>query len=72
MAYANLQFCWHGCISTDTEASKAFYTEVIGWKAVTAPMGDGDVTMFAAQEVPFAHLGTPPMEPALAKSPVKA
>lgn len=30
MAYTNHKFCWHGIISTNVDASKAFFTEVIG------------------------------------------
>ena len=62
MAYANLKFCWHGCVSTDVERAKAFYTEVVGWNIVTTPMGDDEATMFAAAGVPRAHLMAPPME----------
>lgn len=62
MAYLNNQFCWHGVISTDTEAAASFYTKVLGWEVQTAPMGDGEATMFAAAGVPRAHLGTPQAE----------
>lgn len=62
MAYINNKFCWHGCISTDVDKAKAFYTEVIGWSIVEAPMGDEVATMFAASDVPLAHVMTPPMD----------
>lgn len=61
MAFETNRFCWQGCMSTDTTASKAFYTKVLGWSIQTMPMGDGEATMFAAADVPFAHIAEPPM-----------
>jgi predicted enzyme related to lactoylglutathione lyase len=60
MAFITNRFCWHGCVSTDTESSKTFYQSVIGWTVETLPMGDSEATFFAAQDKNFAHL-TPPM-----------
>ena len=62
MAYTNNKFCWHGVISTDTTKAQAFYTEVLGWKASTVPMGEGSATMFAAADIPRAHLAAPQTE----------
>lgn len=59
MAYINNNFCWHGVLSTDLERAKSFYGEVLGWKVQTAPMGDGEVSMFAAADIPRAHLAAP-------------
>lgn len=62
MAYVNNKFCWHGCISTDVDKAKAFYTEVIGWGAEEMQMGDETSTMFVQGGAPIAHLMAPPME----------
>ena len=62
MAYNNLEFCWHGVISTDTEKAKSFYAAALPWTVQTVPMGDSDATMFAANNIPRAHLMAPPME----------
>jgi len=63
MAYANLKFCWHGVISTDPEAAKAFYTQVLDWTAVSVPMGDQETTMLMAKDgEPRAHLSAPELE----------
>lgn len=61
MPYQNQKFCWHGVISTNAERAKAFYPEVLGWKVMTAPMGDTEATMFAAGGVPRLHLSEPHM-----------
>jgi uncharacterized protein len=61
MAYQTNRFCWHGCISTNPEASKSFYTEVLGWGVKTAQMGDSTSTFFSAAGTDFAHLAPPPM-----------
>ena len=59
MSFQTNRFCWAGCISTDTDAAKAFYTEVIGWKTETVPMGDNDATFFKAAGKQLAHLAAP-------------
>ena len=61
MPYQNHKFCWFGIISTDIDKAKAFYSEALGWKVMTAPMGDSEATMFVASGVPIAHLSEPPM-----------
>lgn len=61
MAFETNRFCWHGCISTDTAAAKRFYTEVMGWKVETVPMGDSTATFFTAGGKMLAHLMEPPM-----------
>ena len=50
MAYTNHRFCWHGVISTDTGTTTPFYGDVLGWEIQTMPMGDEDVTFFAATD----------------------
>ena len=62
MAYANNRFCWHGCISTDTDKAKAFYSEVMGWSLLEQQMGDETATMFVNAGIPRAHLMAPPMD----------
>jgi uncharacterized protein len=39
MAYTNNTFTWYENASTDKDAAKAFYTEVIGWKTHEMDMG---------------------------------
>jgi len=62
MAYQTNRFCWHGIVSTDTEKAAAFYPAVLGWTAMTVPMGEHNATLFAANGVPLAHYMAPPME----------
>jgi len=62
MAYANNAFCWQGIISTDTDKAQSFYSEVIGWSVQQMTMGEDTATMFAASDIPRAHLMAPPME----------
>jgi len=63
MAYTNNRFCWRGVISTDTAKTTPFYTEVLGWKAETIPMGDSDATFFqAADGKNCAHTAPPAMD----------
>lgn len=60
MPHTDHHFCWHGIISTDTEAAQAFYAAAIGWNANTVPMGDEDAILLApADGVPRAHLSAP-------------
>ncbi len=62
MAFETNRFCWHGCVSTDTEVAKTFYASVMGWEVDTVPMGDNDATFFKASDSSLAHLMAPPME----------
>jgi len=62
MAYANNAFCWHGVVSTDINKATAFYREVIGWSVLKTPMGEEEATLFAASDIPRAHVMAPPME----------
>ncbi|MEZ4363026.1 MAG: VOC family protein [Kofleriaceae bacterium] len=61
MAYQTNRFCWHGCISTNVDASKAFYSEVMGWRVKDEPMGDSTSTLFSAGGTDFGHVMAPPM-----------
>jgi len=61
MAYTDLSFCWHGIVTPDTAAARAFYTEALGWSANDMPMGEGTATMLDPGDgVPRAHLTAPP------------
>ena len=59
MAYETNRFCWHGLISKDSEKSKAFYGEVLGWKTETMQMGGDSAEMFVVADVPMAHMREP-------------
>lgn len=59
MAFDTNRFCWQGCISTDVDAAKSFYTNVIGWRINTQPMGDADATFFSVEDKLFAHVSPP-------------
>jgi predicted enzyme related to lactoylglutathione lyase len=40
-------FCWFELATTDQQAAKAFYADVLGWSATDSPMGPGQFyTMF--------------------------
>lgn len=47
------RFVWYELLSTDPEGSKAFYTEVIGWKTQRFDGGDGDYTMWVGGQGPL-------------------
>lgn len=49
------KFCWHDLVSTDLEASKAFFTQLFGWTANAGPGGD-DHLMLANGEATFGGL----------------
>ena len=36
-------FCWVDLSTTDAEASKSFYSQILGWKAIDNPVGNGMV-----------------------------
>jgi predicted enzyme related to lactoylglutathione lyase len=47
------RFAWHELMTTDVDAAKAFYSEVIGWKTRKWE-GGPDYTMFVAGDKPIA------------------
>ncbi|MCB9676379.1 MAG: VOC family protein [Alphaproteobacteria bacterium] len=60
MAYTDLSFCWHGIVTPDPAAARAFYAGVLGWNAQDVPMGDGTTTVLDPGDgVPRCHLGAP-------------
>ncbi|MDQ4125630.1 MAG: VOC family protein, partial [Actinomycetota bacterium] len=43
--YPHGTFCWVELSTTDTEAAKSFYGELLGWETEDSPVGDGVYTM---------------------------
>ncbi len=62
MSYANNAFCWNGIITTNIEATAAFFPEVLGWSVVKTEMDGQEMLMFANGDVPLAHLRGPQMD----------
>jgi uncharacterized protein len=63
MAYETNRFCWHGLISTDTDATTPFYAAVLNWGVQTVPFGDETATFFAdSAGKNRAHTRAPEME----------
>ena len=50
------RFVWYELITTDAAAAKAFYTEVVGWRAQDASTSDLAYTMFSAGNAAVAGL----------------
>lgn len=50
------RFVWYELATTDTEAAKAFYARVVGWKAADVSMPGSIYTLFAAQGDPVAGM----------------
>ena len=52
-----LSVCWNELVSTDPEASAAFYTEVFGWNSEKTDMGGGfDYYIFSVEGMQVAGL----------------
>jgi len=49
-------FSWRELVSKDPEASKQFYTDLLGWTSMDMPMPNGNYTMFMIGERPVAGL----------------
>lgn len=62
MAFANNAFCWNGIITTDVDATLAFFPEVLGWSVQRTTMDGDEVVMLANAERPIAHVRSPQME----------
>ena len=44
-------FCWNEMLTTDADASRAFYTEFLGWKTEEIDMGPmGTYTLFRTKD----------------------
>ena len=57
------RFCWYDLMSTDPDASLAFYGELLGWSRSKTPMPNGhDFDVICAGEHPLG--GIVPLDPA--------
>ena len=70
--YAPGTFCWSELASSDQDAAKAFYGELLGWEADDRPVGEGayysmqlvdgkPVAAIAAQPQQQRDAGVPPL-----------
>ncbi len=50
------RFAWYELVTTEMEAAKAFYTEVMGWGALDASVPSRAYILFAAGNVPLGGL----------------
>ncbi len=55
-------FIWYELMTTDAEAAKAFYREVVGWGTQEAGLPDRDYTILSAAELPMGGLMALPPE----------
>ena len=62
MAYKFGNWVWFECITDDVEASKAFYTETLGWKSRELDMGGFKYTMLGRGEATSCGVTQPQME----------
>lgn len=63
------RFCWYELMTTDTEAAKAFYGDVVGWGTQPADTPDMAYTLFTASACPVAGLMTLPEDARAAGAP---
>ena len=56
MVTSHGRFVWYELLTTDMEAAKAFYAEVVGWGTQDASMPDLPYTLFTAGEAPVSGL----------------
>lgn len=49
-------FVWHDLVTSDTEAAKAFYTDVVGWQTEESGTPDAPYTLLLADGVPVAGI----------------
>jgi uncharacterized protein len=56
MADVNGRFVWYELMTTDRAGARAFYRQVVGWKAQDSPMAGMDYEMFAAGETPVVGM----------------
>ena len=56
------QFVWYEFLSTDVEASMAYYTEVMGWKTMPFEESDKPYTMFCVGDQPIGGVSELPEE----------
>lgn len=56
ITYRRGHFVWHEVVTSDLEATKAFYTGLFGWDYVTSPMPDGNGEYITLQKGEY-HMG---------------
>jgi uncharacterized protein len=56
MANSHGRFVWYELATTDMEAAKAFYAEVMGWTAQDAPVAGSAYTLFVNRGAPVSGL----------------
>jgi uncharacterized protein len=56
MSISHGHFVWYELMTTDTEAARAFYSEVVGWGAQDASMPGMSYTLFTAATTPASGL----------------
>jgi predicted enzyme related to lactoylglutathione lyase len=56
MAGKSLRFAWYELMTTDVGAARAFYTDVMGWRAQEASTADLNYTLFIMGDVPACGL----------------
>lgn len=54
MAHGNIH--WSELVSTDAQASKAFFTEIVGWEVTEMPMPNGPYFICMSGGVPVAGI----------------
>lgn len=62
MADFHGRFVWYELMTTDPDAAESFYTQVVGWTAQDAGLGDTNYTMLSAGERGVAGLMELPAE----------
>ena len=62
MVSAHGCFVWYELTTTDADAAKAFYTDVVGWGLRDASMPGAAYTLFTAGEIAVAGLTGLPAE----------
>ncbi len=63
------RFVWYELMTSDVEAAKAFYTELIGWGTTPMDLGDMNYTMWTKGEAPVGGVMTLPDEAKAAGAP---
>ena len=56
MVNSHGHFAWYELMTTDVEAAKAFYAEVMGWRARDVSLADTAFALFSAGESPISGL----------------
>ena len=69
MSESNAKFVWYELMTSDPKAAEAFYTQVIGWGARDAGMGEPYTLMLAGDVEVAGVMGTPPEMAAAGRKP---